>query len=367
MNHKLSSLAAQVRALIRYSPAESLPVFSASDFDALAVSLFRTQMTQNEAYRAICAARGVAPESVTSWRQIPAVPARAFKELELTALAPGDRTIAFWSSGTTGEVRSQHFHSGESVALYEESLWAWFHSQVLAGRPSLRPVALTPPPASAPNSSLAHMFGEISRRLGCDHANSFAGTVGTDGAWEVDLEILQGLVGPAIGRSEPLLLLGTAFNWVHLLDALAASGTHLRLPSGSVVLETGGYKGRSRELSRSELHDALVATLGVAADHIVTEYGMSELSSQAYAFPGAGDGRPWFRFPAWARAQVVSPETGLEVAEGAVGVLRVLDLANVWSVCALQTEDLAVRHGDAFELLGRVPAAEPRGCSRMTA
>lgn len=367
MNHELSNLAAQVRALIRSSPAESPPAFSESAFDALALSLFRAQMAQNAAYRAICLARGIAAESVTHWRQIPAVPARAFKELELTALAPEDRTMAFCSSGTTGEVRSQHFHSGESVALYEESLWAWFHSQVIAGRPLLRPVALTPSPASAPNSSLVHMFGEISRRLGCGHANSFAGTVGADGAWEVDLEILQGLVRPAIARSEPLLLFGTAFNWVHLLDVLAASGTHLRLPAGSVVLETGGYKGRSRELSRSELHAALTATFGVAAEQVVTEYGMSELSSQAYAFPGAGHGRQWFRFPVWARAQVVSMEHGREVPDGAAGVLRILDLANVWSVCALQTEDLAVRHGDAFELLGRVPAAEPRGCSRMTA
>jgi hypothetical protein len=96
---------------------------------------------------------------------------------------------------------------------------------------------------------------------------------------------------------------------------------------------------------------------------------MSELSSQAYDHV-VGRSLPAervFRFPPWARALVISPETGCEVAEGESGLLRVVDLANVRSVMAVQTEDLAVRRGDGFEPIGRVPQAEPRGCSLLAA
>jgi len=100
--------------------------------------------------------------------------------------------------------------------------------------------------------------------------------------------------------------------------------------------------------------------LGVPASHILGEYGMSELSSQAYDSAGG-----IFHFPPWARACVISPETGALSGEGETGLLRVLDLANIASVMAVQTEDLAVRRGEGFDLLGRAAWAEPRGCSLM--
>jgi hypothetical protein len=124
-------------------------------------------------------------------------------------------------------------------------------------------------------------------------------------------------------------------------------------------METGGYKGRSRELPKRQLHEMISKLLGVAEPGIVTEYGMSELSSQAYEQAGV------FQFPPWARGRVVSPETGAEAGEGETGLLRVFDLANIWSVMAVQTEDLAARRGKGFELLGRSAESEPRGCSLM--
>jgi hypothetical protein len=163
------------------------------------------------------------------------------------------------------------------------------------------------------------------------------------------------------------LLLGTAFSFVHWLDGLAEVGGRMPLLAGSRVMETGGYKGRSRELPRAQLHAAVADVLGLAAGDIVTEYGMSELSSQAYDSPDPRTGARHFRFPPWARALVVSPDSGREVADGERGRLRLFDLANVWSVLAVQTEDVAIRRGDGFELLGRAAAAEPRGCSLMSA
>jgi hypothetical protein len=175
--------------------------------------------------------------------------------------------------------------------------------------------------------------------------------------------------------STPVVLLGTAFSLVLLLDHLVESNLRFDLPAGSRVMETGGYKGRSRVLTKTDLHNLITSRLGIPPAHIVSEYGMSELSSQAYnggaallrGHPGERRAatRP-YRFPPWARAQVVSPENGREGGEGETGLLRVYDLANVFSVMAIQTEDLAIRRGTGFALVGRAESAEPRGCSLMS-
>ncbi|HEX3889850.1 MAG TPA: acyl-protein synthetase, partial [Verrucomicrobiae bacterium] len=129
------------------------------------------------------------------------------------------------------------------------------------------------------------------------------------------------------------------------------------------------YKNRSRSLPKSELHALISERLGVPRENILCEYGMSELSSQAYdAEVGSQKCEVrCFHFPPWARAQIISPETSREVGKDETGLIRVFDLANVFSVAAIQTEDLGIRRGDGFELIGRAQMAEPRGCSLMTA
>jgi hypothetical protein len=339
-------------------------------FAELALQLFALQFAHNAPYRRWCQSRGATPQTVTDWRDIPAMPAAAFKELELTCLPPEEWVAEFHSSGTTGQRPSRHRHSADSLALYEASLSAWFRPHLLPDEPGNRDRArflvLTPAPACAPHSSLVHMFATVQRDFSSEPARYF-GDVDAAGAWTLDLPAIRARLRDACAASQPLILLGTAFSFVHLLDALAERGETFALPAGSRVMETGGYKGRSRALPREQLHGGITTALGVPASHIVCEYGMSELSSQAYACPDPSLLAPHFHFPPWARALVISPETGREVADGSAGLLRVLDLANVWSVMAVQTEDLAVRRGDGFELLGRAPAAEPRGCSLQAA
>ncbi len=172
-----------------------------------------------------------------------------------------------------------------------------------------------------------------------------------------------------VGKSTPIFILGTAFSFVHLSDFMKENNLHIQLPEGSRVMETGGYKNRSRSLPKSELHALITECLGVSRENIICEYGMSELSSQAYdseVHPASSILHPRvFHFPPWARVQIISPETGGEVADGDTGLIRVFDLANVFSVMAIQTEDLGIRRGDGFELIGRALQAEPRGCSLM--
>ncbi len=202
------------------------------------------------------------------------------------------------------------------------------------------------------------MFETVRQRLGAPES-AFAGQMAGDGTWLLDFDALA-----APERAEnSTLILGTAFSFVHLLDFLMEKNRRLQLPPGSRVMETGGYKNRSRTLPKSELHSLIREFLGVPSENIICEYGMSELSSQAYDSQGPGR----FHFPPWARMQIVSPETGREVANGEAGLIRIFDLANVFSVAAIQTEDLAVRQGGGFALLGRAPLAESRGCSLMAA
>ena len=212
------------------------------------------------------------------------------------------------------------------------------------------------------------MFQAVCNRFGLPDS-AFTGTVTVEGGWELDLDASLNVIRAAVQRNRPLIVLGTAFSLVHLLDSLATQELQFELPPGSRVMETGGYKGRSRTLSKGQLHSLISNRLGVPAAHIVSEYGMSELSSQAYdhrvGTTGQASGTRAFHFPPWVRVQIVSPETGLSVGAGETGLLRVFDLANVYSVMAIQTEDLATACDDGFELQGRAPRSEPRGCSLM--
>lgn len=374
MTSELTSFATRLRAFmtesLKASGAQSGgPAFD-HEFNALALDLFARQFALNPAYRRICEARGATPGSVEQWTRIPAVPAAAFKELELTSIPFEQRTASFHSSGTTGQHPSRHIHCAQSLELYHASLWPWFERHVLASwktnASSL--LCMTPPPTLAPHSSLVHMFEYVRIACGADEG-CFLGELGSGGAWGLNVERAAESLRHATAVQEPVALLGTAFNFVHLLDGFAERGLSFVLPSGSRVMETGGYKGRSREMLKAELHGLIEQRLGVPRSHIICEYGMSELSSQAYDGSAGSVSSTTttrtFQFPPWCRFQLVSPETTLDVAEGETGLVRVFDLANAWSVMALQTEDLAIRRGSGFELLGRAVAAEPRGCSLM--
>ena len=362
-------------------------------FEELARELFGLQFGGIPVYRQFCEARGATPGRISHWTEIPAVPTQAFKEFALSSLPEDQRTRVFLSSGTTrGERRSRHFHGFESLRLYEASLTDWFARHLLPDRfPTGGPspsnpeaadqgpgaglwfLALTPPGSAAPESSLVHMFEtvRVNFHFGGPH---FLGRMEGDGAWSLDLPRTVETLEQAVTIGAPVLLGGSAFSFVHLVDHLAETNTTIRLPSGSRVMETGGYKGRSRAVEKSVLHDLIGEWLGVSQACLVSEYGMSELSSQAYdrvaAVPcGSGEGPldapAVFRFPPWARARVMSPETGRETAENEVGMVCVFDLANVYSVMAVQTEDLAIRRGSGLELAGRGAAAESRGCSLL--
>lgn len=327
-------------------------------FDRLARDIFAHQYAACAPYRAFCQRRGVTPATLVSWRDIPAAPAAAFKRFVLSGAteadcAPERGGRVFHSSGTTGAETSRHFLNAAALDLYRISLRAAYRRFVLPDAAALPVFALMAPPEAAPRSSLSFMLGELI----ADYGGRFFDGEG----WQIAL-------GAALrGRKKPLVLFGTAFAWVHFLDAVSEP---LALPPGSRVVETGGFKGRSREVSRDTLYALFTDRLGVPATHCLSEYGMSEMASQFYDSALRdhirGIARPVRKAaPPWLRTRIVDPITGQEAAPGAPGLLAHYDLANRNSVLALQTEDYgyAAEDGDGFVLLGRAPGAVLRGCS----
>lgn len=331
-------------------------------FDSLALALFRHQFALNQPYRGYCESLGREPRNVARWTQIPAVPTTAFKNAQLTTLPPKQRTTVFHSSGTTAHCHSQHFHCAATLELYEAALWPMFQSGMgippapspATNRQDSCPalIILTPTPAEAPHSSLVHMMETVRRKLGAP-CSAYAGAAVLEDGPALVAAVQSKIQNP----KSKILLLGTAFAFVRLLDAIQS----LPLPPGSRVMETGGYKGRSREVPREELHSLIARRLGVPRANIVSEYGMCELSSQFYAPSRSAI----FHGPPWTRVQVIDPETGREACEGDRGLIRIVDLANRASVIAVQTEDVGVKRGNGFELIGRAQQAEARGCSLM--
>jgi acyl-CoA synthetase (AMP-forming)/AMP-acid ligase II len=326
-------------------------------FETLALDVFAFQFEHCEPYRRFCARRGATPDSVDDWREIPSAPTGAFKEVALRCF-PAERTLrTFRTSGTTGTARGA-IHL-DSLALYEASLLPTFQRQLL---PELAPgarariVALAPAPDEAPDSSLTHMFATAIAAFGAPGSGFFV-----SGGRLREKELVAAL---ADAGQAPLLLAGAAFAFVHLLDALAAGSVALSLPASARIMETGGWKGRGRSLPREALHAELAARLGVPSERIVNQYGMTELGSQFYDSLLAEPGAPRRKQgPPWARVRIVDPETACEAAAGDPGSIVVLDLANAASVAAIRTADLGRRVADGFEVLGREPGAEERGCS----
>lgn len=344
-------------------------------FDQFARKLFAQQSESVPAYRRWIESRGMNRGSVERWLDIPAIPISAFKEHELHGFAREEHVATFHSSGTTGLGTSRHLHNAQSLGLYEASALRGFEEAMLEfprtrahnrdGK-SMRLACLSPSSRDAPHSSLAHMFECVKQRFPWEQAE-YVAVQDQDGAWHLDLGRLSELLRAACRAGTPVVVLGTAFMFVHALDFFARAGATHALPEGSRLMETGGYKGRSRRIPKEQLHSLLSRFFGLPPERIVCEYGMSELSSQAYdARNGfAHEPRRRFEFPPWTRIAAISPEHGGPVPDGEPGLLRVYDLANTGSVFVVQTEDLVVAQGQSFELLGRSTEAEPRGCSLL--
>lgn len=319
------------------------PEFSGHNFDSLAKELFQYQLAQNTAFRRLCQLIDV--ESMNDWKEFPALTTDTFKSNSPpSCISASEICSTFQTSGTTGEIKGKHHF--RQTELYDLSiLQAW--KQLNLPAPTGKVFILTPSPAEAPHSSLSHMM-ETLRQHYCKNATYLISNETLD-----PTPIIE-----ASRNSEPVILLGTALAFLNLFESL---DTSLTLPAGSWAMETGGYKGSGRTLTKDQLYGQFQSSIGLANEQIWNEYSMTELSSQCYT---KGIGSP-HHSPHWMKIRVVDPETDKDVQVGEIGYLIIYDLANLDSVCAIRTQDLAIYHDEHhFTLIGRDPSALPRGCSR---
>ena len=261
------------------------------------------------------------------------LPVSAFKHTEVVTFPASEAERVFMSSATgDGELRSRHFV--RRIAVYEASVSASFEA-VFGKGPFTIWAHL---PGYVPESSLVCMMEILIQKYGSQKSRFFL----TDRL-------------PEISSSDPpLLLFGAAFGLLNLAEA-----GPWQLPKNARIIETGGMKTHRREMTRGELHTRLAAGFGIEENQVWSEYGMCELLSQAYA-----QGGPVYVPPSWMHVQIVDPhDPGRIMSDGKTGLLAITDLANMYTVSSILTEDLGISRGEGFELIGRFPGSALRGCN----
>lgn len=327
--------------------------FEGDSFDALARDLARFQARFHPGYARLCRARGVDPERDAPER-LPAVPTDTFRLARVATFPASMDAVVFRTSGTTLSTRGAH--PMRTLATYHDAAVTFAKTALFSPfRAPPRVIAIAPTIDEAPDSSLGRMLDWFVRELG-DADSRFVSPTAIDEAASVLRDAARG--------PSPVLLLATAFAHVHLLDRLGDAV--VALPPGSRAMQTGGFKGRSREVPASELRRAIARAYAIASDAVVGEYGMTELTSQLWATPEVGSSAErWiYAAPAWVRVVACDPTTLAPLPPGTRGIARIEDLGNVESAWAIQTADeVVVDERGRVELFGRLAGATPRGCS----
>jgi len=343
--------------------------FAAGDsrhtFAGLALEIAAFQREFSAGFARLVKRRGA---SLTSVEAIPGVPSDAFRLARVAVHPEAEDSVRFATSGTTGS--GHGIHAMRRTDTYRALALSYGKSALLSGAGSRRVVALAPRLDDPPTSSLGYMMAMFM----VDFERREAGAERAPERWLIDergvnVSELERACQLAWDADEELIVLATSFALVSLLDAL--DGRTLRAPARTTVMQTGGFKGKSREIAPSDLRASVARSFGISEARVVSEYGMTELTSQLYeaTLPGSAlaTARPAapgvYVEPPWLRVVPVDPVSLEAVALGEVGIARIVDLGNVDSAIAVQTQDSVRRVAGGVELLGRAAGAPARGCS----
>jgi phenylacetate-coenzyme A ligase PaaK-like adenylate-forming protein len=309
-------------------------------FDKMALKVFRFQYENNSVYREFCDFLKTDVQKVKTIQQIPFLPIQFFKSHEVVSNSNSIQTI-FTSSGTTGMVTSKHLVT--DVSIYEESYRKAF-SQFYGNIEDYVVLALLPSYLEREGSSLIHMVDDLIQLS--NHPESGFYLHNYDELIEKIIQLDQ--------SGQNVILIGVTYA---LLDLIEKHSFQLE---NTIIMETGGMKGKRKEMIREELHLQLCNGFGVKSIH--SEYGMTELLSQAYSL---GDGI--FKCPSWMQISIRDTEDALSyVREGKTGGINVIDLANINSCSFIATQDLGKKYSNgSFEVLGRFDHSDIRGCNLM--
>lgn len=310
------------------------------DFEALALEVFEYQYGTNTIYREFCSYLGKKTDNVNRLDDIPYLPIEFFKSKKVVA-GTGKHEIVFTSSGTTGGQTSEHYVN--DLELYRQSYLQGFEN-FYGNITDYRILALLPAYLEREGSSLIYMMDDLIKKS--KHPES--------GFYLNDLGALAQKLNKQGAACAKTLLIGVSFALLDLIDK------HRFRLKNTIVMETGGMKGRQKEIIRDELHQQLKKGFGVNEIH--SEYGMTELLSQAYS---KRDGI--FKPPPWMKIRIRDTEDPLASQTfGKTGGINIIDLANLNSCSFIATQDLGKVYEDgSFEVLGRFDHSDVRGCNLM--
>lgn len=315
-------------------------ISSKAEFEDLALEIFRFQYNNNQVYGRYCDHLKISPTKVSRLLEIPFLPISFFKTHHVVSTNQKPQTV-FESSGTTQSTVSKHFVP--EIGLYEKSFLKGF-STFYGPVEEYCILALLPSYLEREGSSLIYMVNELILRSGHPHSGFYLNNLAELHQKLMELE----------QKGAKTLLIGVSFALLDLAEQYPLPLQH------TIIMETGGMKGRRKELIREELHAVLKKAFDVPQIH--SEYGMTELLSQAYS---KGDGL--FRTPSWMKVLTRDTEDPLSMQSVAkTGGVNVIDLANVYSCSFLATQDLGKTYADgSFEILGRFDSSDIRGCNLM--
>lgn len=311
----------------------------AVDFERMALKVFAFQYEHNELYQEFCNHLSRTPENVSLISEIPFLPIAFFKSRKVVCNSATE-DIVFSSSGTTGSVTSKHFVS--DLKLYQQSFrhaLACFYGNIK----QYTVLALLPSYLERKGSSLTYMVEDMIQQS----------KAAESGFYLHNIDELAANLKQLDGEGRKIILIGVSFALLDLIEKHQFKLNH------TIVMETGGMKGRRKELIRKELHQLLCEGFGV--DKIHSEYGMTELLSQAYS-----KGEGVFQAPPWMKILIRDPEDPMRILpDGKSGGLNIIDLANLNSCSFIATQDLGRVSNDSFEVIGRFDHSDIRGCNLM--
>ena len=322
------------------SPNDVFQINSELAFEQTALKVFKYQYQNNGVYRSYCDLLNVSPSDVIHYNDIPFLPIQFFKTHHVVS-SKSENEVIFTSSGTTGVLTSKHYVT--DLKIYESSYLNGFET-FYGNVEDYVVLALLPSYLEREGSSLIYMVNDLIKRSKNTDSGFYLNNTNA---------LRQKIIGLE-NKGQKTLLIGVSFA---LLDFIEQESFELK---HTIIMETGGMKGRRKELIREELHHTLKKGFGV--DHIHSEYGMTELLSQAYS---RGDGL--FSCPPWMKILIREPEDPLSISNTTKsGGINIIDLANYNSCAFIATQDLGKVHSNnSFEILGRFDHSDIRGCNLM--
>ena len=322
------------------TPQDIFTISSQKQFEKIALKVFRFQYENNLVYQEFCDFLKVDKQTVKSLHQIPFLPIQFFKSHDVVSNADVVQET-FISSGTTGMITSKHMVT--DVSLYEQSYRNAF-SEFYGNIEDYAVLALLPSYLERSGSSLIYMVTDLIELSNNENSGFYLHNYDALIAKLIELD----------NAGQNVILIGVTYA---LLDLVEKQKFQLK---NTIIMETGGMKGKRKEIIREELHDILCNGFGVSSIH--SEYGMTELLSQAYSL-----GNGIFECPAWMQILIRDTEDALMyVADGKTGGINVIDLANINSCSFIATQDLGKKQpNNSFEVLGRFDNSDIRGCNLM--